>query len=247
MTRRRTSQSGVTLMELLIAITLLSLLSVGMLFALRVGINSMQKSNSRLMLNRRVMGVERVFQQQLAGYMPAKADCMLPAGGMTTVVFFQGEERTLRLVSSYSLQDAHRGYPEILEYQVIPGENGIGLRLVVNELLYTGQTSTGQLCGGVVPDLTGFPMGRFREVAVGPQSFVLADKLAVCRFFYKEELPIPPPLGSDRWVGRWMKARPPAAIRVEMIPLDRTDGKLQVSSITAPMRVNRDIFGKYTE
>ena len=244
--RTRTPESGVTLMELLIAITLLSLLSVGMLFALRVGLSSMQKSNDHLMSNRRVMGVERVFRQQLAGYMPVKADCVLPEGRMTTVVFFQGEEQTMRLTSSFSLQDATRGYPQILEYQVIPGENGVGVRLVVNELLYTGAASTGRLCLGVGPDPQGLPRGMFRPVLAGPQSFVLADKLASCRFFYKEEIPQPPP-GTERWLPRWVKARPPAAIRVEMRPLDPNNGKLQIGAITAPMRVNRDILTRYNE
>lgn len=243
--RARHAQSGVTLMELLVAITLLSLLSVGMLFALRVGLNSMTKSNGRLMSNRRVIGVERVFRQQLAGYMPVKADCVVPQGGITSVVFFQGEEQTMRLVSSYSLQDATRGYPQILEYQVIPGENGAGVRLIVNEILYTGALSTGQLCAGVGPDVEGLPTGHFREVVAGPHSFVLADKLSSCRFFYKEELQQPP--GAERWVPRWAKARPPAAIRVEMRPLDPNDGKLQIGAVTAPMRVNRDVFTRYNE
>ena len=241
----RRSESGVTLMELLVAITLLSLLSVGMLFALRVGLSSMTKSNDRLMSNRRVMGVERVFREQLAGFMPVKADCTLPQGGINTIAFFQGDPQTMRFASSYSLQDASRGYPQILEYQVIPGENGVGVRLVVNELLYTGALSTGQLCVGVRPDPQGLPTGMYREVMVGPQSFVLADKLASCRFLYKEELQEPP--NTERWIPRWLKARPPAAIRVEMVPLDRNDGKLEIGAITAPIRVNRDILTRYNE
>ncbi len=240
------SEAGVTLMELLVAVTLLSLLSVGMLFALRVGLNSMQKSNEHLMNNRRVMGVERVFREELAGYMPVKADCSMPQGGITTVVFFQGEEQTLRLVSSYSLQDASRGYPQILEYQVIPGENGAGVRLVVNESLFTGPLSTGRLCVGVGPDPVGFPVGLYRPVAIGPGSFVLADRLASCHFLYKDEI-VGPEGTIERWIPRWLKARPPAAIRVEMTPLDPRDGKLHVESITATPRVNRDIFTRYTE
>ena len=53
------SRAGVTLMELIIAISLLSLLSVGLLMAMRVGLNAMEKSNNRIMANRRVSGAQR--------------------------------------------------------------------------------------------------------------------------------------------------------------------------------------------
>jgi type II secretory pathway component PulJ len=55
------SEAGITLMELLVAMALLSLLSVSMLFAIRIGLSAMEKSQDRLQTNRRVMGVEKVF------------------------------------------------------------------------------------------------------------------------------------------------------------------------------------------
>ncbi len=44
-------------MELLIAMTLLSTLSVGMLLSLRVGLSAMNKADAKLMSNRRVASV----------------------------------------------------------------------------------------------------------------------------------------------------------------------------------------------
>ena len=55
------SKAGVTLLELLIAVSLVGLLSVGILMALRVGINAMEKTNGRLMSNRRNTGAQRVI------------------------------------------------------------------------------------------------------------------------------------------------------------------------------------------
>ena len=49
----------------------------------------------------------------------------------------------MRFVSSYSLQQGARGLPRILEFQVIRGEEGKGVRLVVNEQPYTGPRSAG--------------------------------------------------------------------------------------------------------
>ena len=74
MTRRRAA--GVTLLELLLAVSLLSLLSTGMLMALHVGVNAMEKSNTRLMDNRRVAGTQRLLEQEIAGFIPVLAECV---------------------------------------------------------------------------------------------------------------------------------------------------------------------------
>jgi len=63
-------RAGVTLLELLLAVSLLGLLSAGILMALRVGANAMQKANARLIDNRRMNGVQRILEQEIAGFMP---------------------------------------------------------------------------------------------------------------------------------------------------------------------------------
>src|SRR6185369_11613449 len=164
------------------AITLLSLLTTGMLFAMRVGLMAFQKTDSKLMDNRRVAGAQRLVEQELEGLIPVIAPCGGP--GMKTA-FFQGEAQTMRLVSAFTLQQAWRGQPQILELFVIPGEEGRGVRLVVNEMPYTGPLTAGEICPGMMQDPeTGAPVPRFAPVVAGPRSFVLADKLAYCRFTY---------------------------------------------------------------
>src|SRR3954451_16919276 len=63
----KSPRAGVTLIELLVAMTLLSLLAVGVLFGLRIGLGAMERTNNRLQTNRKVLGVERVLTQQIAG------------------------------------------------------------------------------------------------------------------------------------------------------------------------------------
>jgi prepilin-type N-terminal cleavage/methylation domain-containing protein len=235
------SRAGVTLIELLIAISLLSLLSVGILMAMRVGLNAMQKANAKLLDNRRVFSVQRILEQQLAGFMPEVADCLpSPQAPPVKMPFFQGEPQSMRFVSSYSLGEAARGYPRILEFQVIPGENNVGVRLVVNEHLYTGSLGAGVFCLGRTPDpLSGIPVPRFRPIEIGPSSFVLADRLAYCRFSYREIAPAPL---LERWVPVWTKVTWPTAVRVEMAPLEPDPSRLQLLAITAPIRVNKVPF-----
>lgn len=77
-------------------------------------------------------------------------------------------------------------------------------------------------------------MPVFAPPQPGPRSFVLADRLAACRFVYLEDDTV----GPQRWVEAWGRMDLwPAAIRVEMAPLDAASGAAAV--VTGLMRQNR--------
>src|SRR5277367_4983365 len=106
----------------------------------------------------------------------------------------------MRLASTYSLHEGARGVPMILEYQVIPGENNEGVRLVVNEQWYTGPRGAGALCLGMGRDaVTGLPGPRFVPIQIGGNSFVLSDHLAYCRFSYRQTRR-PQPIWLLHWI-----------------------------------------------
>ena len=224
------NQKGLTLMEVLVAVTLLSLLSVAMFMAMRIGLNSYVKADARLMDNRRVVGAQRIVEEEIEGFVPVLAVCNggdnLPG---TKIAFFQGESEVMRLVSTFSLQGGWRGQPQVLEMFVIPGENGLGVRLVVNETLYTGPAGAGRFCLGA---------RRFLPVEAGPQSFVLADKLAYCRFAYL--MPSPNPNEPPAWKPLWTTQTWPLAVRVEMAPLEADASRIQPITVTAPIYLHRN-------
>jgi prepilin-type N-terminal cleavage/methylation domain-containing protein len=235
---KRTRSRGVTLVELLIAVLLLSLLSVGIVLTLRVALSALNKSDSKLMSNRRVSSVERILDQQIEGIMPVTANCQArPGVAGAPMMFFQGEPQSMRLASTYSLQQGQRGVPMILEFQVIPGADDQGVRLVVNERWYTGPGGAGMYCLGIGAGPDGGPPGpRFVPINVGPDSFVLADKLAYCRFSFRDlGTPPAPPI----WVQRWVKPILPNAIRIEMAPLGPDQGRLVPVTLTIPVHVTR--------
>ncbi len=242
----RVGRRGVTLLELLIAVSLLSLLSVGLLMAMRVGLDAMEKTNRRLADNRRVARAQRILEEQIAGFMPMVADCIVdPEKPRLKLPFFQGETQAMRFLSNYSLTEGARGYPRILEFQVIPGENNQGVRLVVNEHLYTGPSGAGAFCMGLVHDpLLGAQVPLFRPIEVGPASFVLADRLAYCRFSFREVLPPP---GLERWVPRWVQPQWPTAVRIEMAPLEPDPSRVQPMELIAPIRVNKIPMTEYVD
>ena len=266
---RRKPQAGLTLLEVLVAITLLSLLSVGMLFAMRIGLMAYSKADAKLMFNRRVAGAQRIIQQELEGLMPVIVPCTgKPELRSTQFAFFQAEQRVMRLASTFSLQQGWRGQAQVLELAVIPGEDGRGVRLVVNETPYNPVVA-GQVCMDVKPDpITGVPGVIFKPVQQGSQSFVLADQLAFCRFSYlvapkvndqgmvvnpqQEDSQQPGVPGADRkrlprWQSNGTGTGWPLAIRIEMAPLEPDPSRLQPLTVTAPIFIHRDVEIEYVD
>lgn len=225
------SQRGVTLLELLIAVSLVALLSTGMLFAMRTSVLAYEKTARRLEDNRRVVGVERIIASQLGGAMAVAATCPSPGGLPVSASFMAGTAGVLRLVSSYSIAEGARGYPQIVEYRVLPSDAG-AVRLVASERPYTGPRSTQPYCAGQAP-----PDARV---------FLLADHLAYCRIFYHE------PYNSSTfaesgWLAIWNRAVLPAAVRIEMRSAVPVSGAIAPLDITAPIRVTRDPLITYAD
>lgn len=236
-------RAGVTLLELLIAVSLVGLLSLGMLMAMRVGLDALSRTRQRQADRRRLLVAQRILEMQIEGLMAVVADCRsAPQAPPTRVLFFQGEPLSMRFVTSYSIAEAHRGLPRIVEFHVMPLEHERGVRLIVNERPYAGPDSTGALCLG--PDPQG-PGLRFVPIEPGPGSFVLADRLARCQFSYQRVNPAgEPPL---TWVPRWTDPFLPSAIRVLIEPLDPDERLVPVVSWVVPVRVQKNPLVPYVD
>lgn len=225
-------EEGFTLIELMISITLVAALATGMLMAMRTSLLSLEKIDGRLQFNRRVMGMNRILTHQLGGVMPVTSDC-----GGARVPIFRGTSDSLRLVSSYSMTEGARGYPQFDEFQVVKGEEG--LRLVVTEHPYTGPSSTAPYCGSdqsFLSDAT-------------PASLIVADRLASCSFSYREAISDAPP--SAKWLSAWNQASDqpdlPAAVKIVMTPLDSSPALLPVMNVTVPIHVTRQVRPWYAD
>lgn len=223
-------QRGFTLIEMMISITLVAAISAGMLMAIRTSLITLQKTDDRLQSNRRVMSVEQILSRQLGGVMPVMGACS--TGG--TVPVFNGNAQTLHLVSSYSMAEGARGYPRVLELQVLPAEGGT-VRLIVNESLYSGPLSTAPFCAS----------GTFSPGQANPQSFVLADRLAYCRISYQQRNQ--ESMMGENWLPVWNQPNLPAAVRVDMEPLIPDPARLPLVPVTVPIHVNREVMSQYTD
>ena len=148
---------------------------------------------------------------------------------------FNGTDQTLFLVSSFSMAEGSRGYPRLLSMQVVPSDRG-GLRLIVNEDLYTGPYAIMPLCAA----------GVFLPVGVKPESFILADRLASCRIAYLERRQDGSPLGGA-WVSVWQRPDLPQAVRVMMEPLAPDPARLPLVNVTVPIHVTREVMAPYVD
>jgi prepilin-type N-terminal cleavage/methylation domain-containing protein len=230
-------QSGLTLVEILVAVSLLSLLSVGMLTAMRLGFNTMDKVDERLVSDRRVVNTRGIIESEINGFVFTMALYAPTPAGAYEVPFMQAEPRSMRFVTSYSLEDGWRGRLQIAVLQVIPGDHA-GVRLIVNETPYTGSVQAGQNITDIEQDeVTGVRTFHFTASPAGSKSFVLADRLAYCRFSYLQPLQIPP---FQIWRPDWVLEQVlPLAIRIEMAPFDTTPSGLHVTTVTVPLKVTR--------
>ena len=245
----KSSQRGVTLLELMIAITLVAGLSTGMLMAMRTSLLTYEKTAKRLESNRRFVKTQQMLSDQISAVMPVQGACLGDADRLIGIPsFLSGSADTLRLVSSYSIAEGARGYPQIVEYRVIPEPRG-SVRLVVTERPFTGPQSTTPYCGGAqAPPVSAFELGARPSVELGAAqpaaatqggSYVLAEHLAYCRFSYHE------PYNQNRfietpWLPLWDKPLLPAGIRIEMRSAVPDTGGLSVLGVTVPIQVNRD-------
>ena len=129
----------------------------------------------------------------------------------------------MRLASSYSLQEGSRGLPMILEYLVIPGENHEGVRLVVNEHLYSGPRLAGLvLRRRWAACRSSFPFRRDPFVRAGRQAGLLPLQFSRTACHH----PVNRSLGADL---DQAAALLPNAIRIEMAPLIPNRGPARTS------------------
>jgi prepilin-type N-terminal cleavage/methylation domain-containing protein len=196
--------AGVTLIELLVAMTLFSLLSVAAFFSLRTGISTLDRTREHVAQSRRQLGAQRAIERIFAGMTPVLAQYERER----TEMFFQGQPGQIRFCTMHSLEGGVRGAPTIVELALYQN------KLIVNELPYLGPVSAG---------------ARIGPVMAGPRSFVLADNLPVGgAFFYLDRGPQENP---DLWRREWPHGYLPRAIRVDLGPERKITAAIYVSQL----------------
>lgn len=236
--RRDSRQAGFTLIEVMLAISLVAAIATGMLLAMRNGLMTLDRIGTRLDENRRALALDRLLRGQLDGSFLASATCGRGGGGGATGGngggtgggagganlrgSFQGTGSRMLLVSSYSMATGSRGYPVIVEYQFLPNADGT-IRLVALEAPYFGPAALRPFCGGSA--------GR------ASSALVLADRLSFGRFLYQDRN-----LRTDqgsRWIPNWTRPYLPVAVRVEMAAADPLATRIPQGPVTVPLHTTQ--------
>jgi prepilin-type N-terminal cleavage/methylation domain-containing protein len=117
----KSREAGLTLIELLVSITLFSLLAVAVLFGCA--------SASTQWNGRRTASPATAESSESSASSRSRSPVHPCEGGLhdrrrsrsSASPSSKGEPNSMRFVSTYSLNEASRGYPRILEFTVVPG------------------------------------------------------------------------------------------------------------------------------
>jgi prepilin-type N-terminal cleavage/methylation domain-containing protein len=225
-------QRGFTLIELIIAITLIAAIATGLLLSLRTSLLAMERVQARLDQNRRATTLRELVYRQLGGAMPVAGRC---TGSIAPV--FRGTSTQLLMVSSYSLAEGARGYPRVVSYRAEPEPAGT-VRLVADEFLFSGPYGSEPYCA---------PGGVIRPIATTERTLVIASGLAYCRFSCEMLNPL---LGlplNTPWRDGWIFPDLPAAIRIDLAPATGNPGAMPVVPFTVRLHVNRQYGEIYAD
>ncbi len=201
-------------MEVLVAVSLLSLLSVGILMALRVGVVSWEQTSSNLALDRRIASANAMFHAAIEGMVQVWGERQTPQmASAMPFLFFQGEPAAMRFVSAWSLEAGPRGGLRLIELQVTEGPRG--RRVLMNDRPFPGARGLGALVKGEGPAAAGGEQRLFfAAIPALPTSFILADELEACSFSYQQR---DDPSRPGLWVSVWTRTMAlPEAVTIQI-------------------------------
>ena len=192
------SQAGFTLLEMIIAVTLVALLAVGLWAIFRVSIHSWSRGTEYMDANQRHRSIMNLVHKQMASaYGLIAPDQQVPGG----VLLFNGTENSVQFLSLNSLRFQESPGLTLVSYEVDPDAAG-SYSLVEKESRYLGQA----------PE-----EGPF---STGSKAIPIFENLTSCIFEYFD---MGGPDTPSQWVREWdgqTLRRLPLAISLTMISRD---------------------------
>ncbi|MBF0317680.1 MAG: type II secretion system protein [Nitrospirae bacterium] len=127
--------AGFTLLELTIVMTIMTMLVLVLGFSLRLGIKSLEKSETRIEYLDRTRTSLRIIESQLQSFIPLKYGEV----GKDGVYYFKGQEDSMSFVSSVSLWGRQGGII-LVTYEVVRDRGNDTSSLVIQEeSAYSGE------------------------------------------------------------------------------------------------------------
>lgn len=191
------SEGGFTLLEMLIAVTLVALMAVSLWAVFGISIRSWSRGTEFIDANQRHRSILDMVQKQIASAFGIFAQAEMQPGFLPDL-YFNGKEDSLGFVSLNSLRFQNSPGLTLVIYEVAPDSNG-GFSLVEKEAPYLGQISDQEAAAS--------------QSAPAP----VFENLSSCTFKYLDD-------GEDEtssaWVNEWdgeQMGRMPRAVSISMI------------------------------
>jgi type II secretory pathway component PulJ len=213
-------------MELLISMTVLSLLATTILFSWRIAAGAWQKASTHLERSRTVLAVNQLLEEQIASMVPYR----VATSSGTPALFFQGEGQTARFLSRYSMAGRANSGLYRIEYQIFDAPDGTK-QLLMNEYAVRSREELGSLMTAPEPSLAE-QLFRFAPFQNTAQTFTLLNGLKDCRFeYYKPPIQLEP--GS--WVSLWSSIQQdlPRSMAIRIVTPANTADLMPVSIVAA--------------
>jgi general secretion pathway protein J len=209
--------AGFTLLEVIIAVTLVALMSVVIWSAFRISIASWSRGTADIDVNQRRRTILDLVKKQMASIYGVIAPVNIESGG-TVYPIFWGERDSVQFVSLVSLRFQDNPGLTLVSYDLVADNGAAGsYALVEREQPYLGMDPTRESL---------FDRSDENSVAI-------FENLTSFSFEYLD------PGGQDRppqWIQAWNPrdmGRLPTAIRVNMIAHDA--GRMVTRQIVAPI------------
>lgn len=219
--RRGPGAEGFTLVEMMVAITLVALMSLALWGVLRISITSWKRGTEAIDANQRHRTLLDLVQKQMASIYPLVPPLDLQMGtGITPV--FSGSASSMQFISLCALRFRDNPGLTMVSYEVVPDNDG-GHSLVERETRYLG----------------GDPSLQVDYPAAETPDTVIFDRLISLEFeYYDPGTPDVPP----QWVREWSAAdlgRLPTWISMTMVSRD-AGGTQQARRIVMPIPAQLD-------
>lgn len=117
---RLMSHSGFTLLELTISITLLALIVIIILGAMRISIRSVESGEAKVESFERIRSSMNILDSQIQSQIPLS---YVQEGEAEVKFYFKGERQFLQFTTNYSIWGGEKGFV-LATYSVLPGKNG---------------------------------------------------------------------------------------------------------------------------
>jgi len=214
------SEKGFTLLETIVAVTLVAMMAVGIWSVFRTGIRSWARGTEIIDASQRHRIIYDLVRKQAASAFPLAAP-VDPAFPNITYPLFRGTETSMEFVSLNSLRFQESPGLTLVNYEMSPDQEGTGYSLVEREKRYLGQT-----------------LDSSEDIDL-PNSISLFENLSNGWFEYKN-----PDVEEDEesWVREWdaqQQSQLPAAVAMNLESLD-ANGNVQTHQIIVPVHATEE-------